>query len=421
MIFGSDNFLIKNLQFTDNENNLSSKVFTFSSLLSFIILPIYFIIAYFLLTRLEKDIWLIFLVFIIAFFNMLSGIAGAIFQAKSKYEIKVIFSSFCPHLLFLIAFLIHLASNSLDIFVNLYLYYYLAFYGIFGLVVLILFFRPKSLFLTKQQIKSIILFGLTYALYTVTTPIANILIGEKYSDFGIVGIFSISTKILTISAIATGVLSNISNTVYAKLSKEQDNEKLFNYYQTFTRLTIYLAVPFYMAFIFEAHNILAFFGDSYLGNDCILILLTISSLIETITGPCGSVLLMGGKEKENLIASIVRFGVYIALIAILINFTVLAAPIASIVSCVISNFLKLFFLYRYQKRIYISKSIIFTFLIVGIISAGCFFGLSFITIKSLWLVLNCVVGLGLIIGFILLTPYKSDKKFFINNKEKFDE
>ena len=417
MIFGTDNYVVKNTQFEESKQPLVSKSIVFVSLLSTLILPIYFRIGISLLSRLNGDTVLIMAIFAIALMLALSTIGYAFLQGNNKYQLRMLFSSFLPHLFFLLIFFIHFVTKTLSLFIDIYLLYYAIFYGSFGIYIVIRYLIPVKGTFLPSQIKSIVFFGLTWALYNITTPLSNIFIGEKYDNLGIVGIFSLSNQLLTVSGLATGIVNQISNTTFAKLVKENATDSVFKNYERITRISIYLSVPFYAAFIVEAQNLLGFFGDSYLGHNSILVLLTIASLIECITGPCGTILLMGNKERENFVASLVKFVVFISILCVLIHFTELAAPIGLVVSSLISNLIKLLFLHSVFKKNFFSLKVFLTFVIVLVISLCSFFGLSFIKNTVIWLIANIIVGLGLIIGFIVITPFKEDRKYFIKGKE----
>ncbi|HBF68885.1 MAG TPA: hypothetical protein DDW20_06235 [Firmicutes bacterium] len=417
MLFGVDSYLIKETQFEDNNQKIISKSLIFVILNSMLILPIYFRIGFSFLTRLNENIVLILIIFIIALLSSLSLLGCAFLQGKSKYQIKILISSFFPHFFFLLIFFIHFFTNSLQIFFDLYLLYYAILYGFFGVYMLIKYLFPISNFFSLIQMKTIIYFGLTWVLYNITTPLSNIFIGEKYENLGIVGIFSISNQLLSISGLATGIISQISNTTFAKLANENNIEKLFKNYERITRINIYISVPFFSAFIIEAQNLLGFFGESYLGHNMILILLTLASMIECITGPCGTVLLMGNKEKENLIASIIKFSVFMVVLITLIKHTEFAAPLGLLLSSIISNFIKLLFLRISFKKNFFSPKTILTFVVVFLISSGIFFALSFIKNIIIWAIANGVCGIAMIISFILFTPFKEDKKYFSKGKE----
>ena len=417
MLFGVDYYIIKNGQYHSNKQELQSNAFLFVTFLSLFIFPIYFRIASSFFIRLNENNGLILFLFIMALALAFSTIFFSYLQSINKYQLKMFFSSLLPHIAFLLIFLIHLLTKTFDVFMDLYLYYYFGIYGLVGIVMFIKYIFPIGRFFSLKDCISIIIFGLSYSLYNCTNAISNIIIGEKYEDFGVVGIFSLSNQLLSIAGLATGIISQTSMTTFSKLTKEDNKKQLFLNFERITRIQIYISVPFYAAFMFEAKQVMGFFGDSYLGNNFILILLSVSSLIECVTGPCGSILLMGGKEKENLVASVAKIAVYLITLATLIKFTPLAAPIASIISSLIANALKLFYLSKFQKKMYLTPNIILTFICVLLISSAVFFGLSFVQNKILWTSLNCVCGIGLILAFILFTPFKGDRLYFTKGKE----
>ena len=127
---------------------------------------------------------------------------------------------------------------------------------------------------------------------------------------------------------------------------------------------------------------------------------------------------MGGKERENLYTAIAKFVVYIGLLAILINYTVYAAPIAAIAGTFVANVLKLFFLWKMEGRNYFNLKLILPWIALCAICFACFYPISFISNVYIWAVVNCVVGLGLILTFLFLTPFKADRKFLFRSKEE---
>ena len=414
---GGDNFLIKRLQFEEDKKSAMARIYFFLLLTSFLTLPIYFLIAYFGLAKLGKNLLVIFIIFLAAVVGAFTTIISAYFTGLSKNQIRTVISGIVPHIGMLFFFTIHFFTNTLDLFIKLYLVYSLS----IGVCCVIPFVASHchraSLKFTKSEVAQLVTFALIWICYNTTNPVANVFIGEKYEQFNVVGIFSLSNQLLTVATMANGIIINISYPVFARYSKEGDHDKLFRYYQTVTRVNMYISVPFYIAFASEAADLYSFFGESYSGYTLILVLLSISSMIECVTGPSGSVLLMGGKEKENLYTAIAKFVVYIGLLAILINFTVYAAPIAAIAGTFVANVLKLFFLWKMEGRNYFNLKLILPWIALCAICFACFYPISFISNVYIWAVVNCVVGLGLILVFLFLTPFKADRKFLLRSKE----
>ena len=176
MLFGVDNYLIKETQFGENKRNLLSKSLTFVILISTLILPIYFRIGFSFLARLHSNSKLIFAIFAIALLFSFSSVGYAFLQGKNKYQLKMLLSSFLPHSVFLILFLIHYFTGTLSIFIKLYLFYYSIIYGIFGIYIFARYLFPISNFFTPVQLKTIFFFGLTWVLYNITTTLSNVFI-----------------------------------------------------------------------------------------------------------------------------------------------------------------------------------------------------------------------------------------------------
>ena len=416
IVFGSDNFVIKRIQFEDDKKAAMARMYVFLLATSVLTLPIYFVVAYFGLNQLGRDLGVIFLIFVLAVMMSFMSLLNGFFTGISKNQIRTVLSGIIPHLGMIVFFAIHYLTDTLDLFIQLYIVYSAAF-SLFTIIPFVATHVGKtSLRFTKSEIIQLATFALIWVCYNTTTPIANVIIGEAYEKFNVVGIFAISSQLLTVASLANGIIINISYPVFSKYAKEGDHEKLFKFYQTVTRVNMSISVPFYIAFVCEAANLYRFFGESYSGYDLILILLSCNAMVECVTGPCGSVLLMGGKEKENLICSVVKFVFYVGLIAVIINFTVYAAPIAALVSTFFANALKLFFVGRAEHRNFFNLKLIIPLVVIAAICAACFYPISFVTNQIVWAIVNCVVGLGLICAFLFLTPFKADRKFLFRDK-----
>lgn len=415
---GGDNFLIKRLQFEADRKSAMARIYFLLLLTSFLTLPIYFLIAYFGLAKLNQNLLIIFTIFIASVAGAFTTIIAAYFTGLSKNQIRTLISGVAPHLGMLFFFAVHYFTNTLDLFIKLYLIYSTTISLCCVVPFVATHCHRANLKFTKAEITQLLTFALIWICYNTTNPIANVFIGEKYEQFNVVGIFSLSNQLLTVATLANSIIINISYPVFARYSKEGDHEKLFRYYQTVTRVNMYISVPFYIAFASEASNLYSFFGESYSGYNLILILLSTSSMIECVTGPSGSVLLMGGKERENLYTAIAKFVVYIGILAVSINYTVYAAPIAAVVGTCVANILKLYFLWKMEGRNYFNLKLILPWLSLCLICFACFYPLSFISNLYIWAVLNCVVGLGLIVCFLLLTPFKADRKFLFRSKDE---
>ena len=102
LLFGTDNYIIKNYQFSKERKTFLSSIYLFIFALSSLVLPIYFRIAISFLNKINQNITVVLIIFIIALLTTFGTILYSFFQATNRFEMRVFFSSFLPHLLFLI-------------------------------------------------------------------------------------------------------------------------------------------------------------------------------------------------------------------------------------------------------------------------------------------------------------------------------
>jgi len=227
VVFGADNYVIKHMQFANNKKTEITKIYQFMTLSSIFTLPFYFLIAYFLLSKLNQNLSLIFIIFLIAIISSFCSVFFAFLTGVSKNHLRTLFSGVVPHFVFLIIFLVHFLTNSLDLFMSWYLFYYIGIFLLTVLPFLITHIRKTKFHISKQQFITMLFFALTWICYNATTPLTNIIVGQKYEQFGVVGIFSISSHLLTVAALSNGIIINISYPVFSKYAKEGNKEKLF--------------------------------------------------------------------------------------------------------------------------------------------------------------------------------------------------
>jgi O-antigen/teichoic acid export membrane protein len=420
--FGADNRIPKTIQFSADKKADVSRYFFLSSMIWVVGLPLYFVISYFALGKLEQNILLIFIVYIVALTSSFSSILCSYFTGISKYELKILLSGLVPHVCYIIIFLCHLLTNTLTLFVDYYLYYTIGIFAISIFPIACSLISKKKLKFTKKEIVSMLIFTAIFVAYNTQNEVSKVIIVEKFDGFKIVGIFSVSNQILSVSSLSSAITTNMSLPVFSKLAKENRIDDLFKYYQAVTRINIYLSVPFFVAFACESHSVLSFFGPSYTGYDLILVILSLGSFFNSIFGPCGSVLAMNGDELKVFWSAIGKFAVYVIVLSMMIflapfDVAVYAAAAAAVSSALIANGMKLLFLCKRYHKNFFSKEILFPLIVVVVVCLACFWPLSLIQNRVLWLISNCIVGLVLIVGFIFVSPFKEDKLFFKGDKE----
>ena len=420
LLFGSRNRIIRGIQFAENKKAEISRYYILILITSAIILPFYFIIAYFLLNKLGQNILLISCIYVLAILLAFAELVYSFFIGLNHNELKPLFAGIYVHAFFLILFGVHYFTNSLQNFVDWYICYYIAGMLVFVVPALVISFRKTKFKFSKSELVSQLIFCATYICYNIKTTLGNVIVGEAYEGFSIVGIISISTQIIAAAGLVSGIITFMAMPVFSKLHAMGEQEKMFKMFDMVTRLTCYINIPFFMAFAVEAHGVLALFGESYMGYDLTMTLLSISALVDCLTGPCQSILIMSGNERYDLYAALAQFAAYLITIAVLLNVTVYAIPIASLVAMVIANVIKMILTSIKFHHNFFSWRVWLPALVIAVISFGAFFGLSFIDNWVLWLILNCIVGASLILGCIFLSPFQKDKHFLWARKDNFD-
>jgi O-antigen/teichoic acid export membrane protein len=249
---------------------------------------------------------------------------------------------------------------------------------------------------------------------TIQSYLSRVLMNESSGNYSAVGIFSLSLQIIQIGSLFSGIITNISRPQFAKLAGSKD--ELLAFFNQITRINCYIAIPFLMAFIVQAPNVLSLFGQSYTEYPYMLIFLGIAYLVLNISGPIGTMLIMCGHEKMELLNTGASLLIYFILGFSLSHVTIYGLTIAILGMNIVSALTKIIEACKIFKRSpYSFKDILFIALLICL-SGIIFLNLSFITSTTRWLIANVLVGSLTIVLFFVLTPYKNDKYFFFSKK-----
>jgi uncharacterized membrane protein len=122
---------------------------------------------------------------------------------------------------------------------------------------------------------------------------------------------------------------------------------------------------------------------------------------------------MAGHEKLEVLNSIIHIVVYFVFGLFLTKITIYGLPLAILFSTVIINVMKVIEIRIVYKINPYNFKIILHLCSMCLIASISFYLISLVNNPVLWILLNCVVGLLLIICYIFFSPYKDDKYFFI--------
>ena len=167
LLFGSRNRIIRGIQFAENKKAEISRYYILILITSAIILPFYFIIAYFLLNKLGQNILLISCIYVLAILLAFAELVYSFFIGLNHNELKPLFAGIYVHAFFLILFGVHYFTNSLQNFVDWYIYYYIAGMLVFVVPVLVISFRKTKFKFSKSELVSQLIFCATYICYNI--------------------------------------------------------------------------------------------------------------------------------------------------------------------------------------------------------------------------------------------------------------
>jgi O-antigen/teichoic acid export membrane protein len=186
-------------------------------------------------------------------------------------------------------------------------------------------------------------------LTTFRTNLQTLLIGSLGTMTG-VGIFSVANQANFLGSIFHVSIAQSARPLIAELHDRNDQGRMRNLYQTATKWSITLNLPFILIMVLFPTQILSIFGKSFEDGAATFVILAIVSLVNISTGMCGAILEMTGHAKLKLFNSVIKVALAISLNFLLIpRMGIVGAAIAALVHEFVSDILplvQLWFLYR---------------------------------------------------------------------------
>jgi len=232
-----------------------------------------------------------------------------------------------------------------------------------------------------------------------------------------VGVFAVASQINIMGRIFHSAVNNASALIVSELHDRGDREQLEHFYQTATKWTFTLNLPFFLVVLLFPVPILSVFGKSFIGGATALVILAWANLVNTGTGICGMVLDMSGNTTLRLVNSIVVFGLTLGLNALLIpQWGMMGAAIASLAAAILINLLRLsevFFLFRLiPYNLSFIKPIL-----AGLVALTIGWGilsLSSPDVNLFYIAINAVILLTVYAGMILLLGLSREDRMVLS-------
>jgi O-antigen/teichoic acid export membrane protein len=165
-----------------------------------------------------------------------------------------------------------------------------------------------------------------------------------------VGSFTVANQINTLGSVFHSSLTTSSAPVIAELHDRGALDRMKVVYQTVTKWTLTVNLPFFLLILLFPGELLAIFGTEFAGAALALSILAWANLANTGTGICGVVIDMTGHTKLKLVNSAVALVLSVGLSILLVpRWGVTGTAVTALIVAVVVNLLRLvevFILFR---------------------------------------------------------------------------
>ncbi|NJN97116.1 MAG: flippase [Anaerolineales bacterium] len=278
---------------------------------------------------------------------------------------------------------------------------------------LLLFFLNKQfslkrpLLAAKREVGEVLRFSLPGYFAGLTTTfssnIRTLLLGTLH-DVTAVGVFAAARQVNLISDMFHTSIVTVSQPIVAELSSRPNKEQLKGFYQTMSRWSFILNLPFFCLIILFSDAILHIFGESFADGVVVLRILAWAGLINTSTGICGVLLDMSGNTHLKLVNTIVSVATSIGLSFLMIpSWGLMGAATASLASAVIVNLLRLVEVFMIFRLLPYNPSFLKP-IIAGFIAFGVDWGFDHWLlggVSPVYLVVKVIIFLSIYISLML--------------------
>jgi O-antigen/teichoic acid export membrane protein len=170
----------------------------------------------------------------------------------------------------------------------------------------------------------------------------QVLLLGSMSTIASAGIFTVASQINLVGTIFHSAIVSASMPIFAELHDQGDRSRLAHLYQTTSKWTLTLNLPFFLAVVLFPQALLMIFGSEFTDGSGALVILALGAIVNAGTGTSGAVLDMTGHTGVKFINSTLSVGLGIGLNLLLIPpFGVVGAAIAAFGAVSLVNLLRL--------------------------------------------------------------------------------
>ncbi|HSL46397.1 MAG TPA: flippase [Anaerolineales bacterium] len=199
---------------------------------------------------------------------------------------------------------------------------------------------------------------LSSLLTTFRVNIQVLLVGSLGSITG-AGVFAVANQLNRIGHDFYTSINTSATPYIAELHETGKNTQLEQMYQTTTKWSLIINLPFFLVFVLFPTQFLSIFGESFVGGATALIILAWANLVDVGTGMCGTILSMTGYTRLKLVNNIISVALSIGLNVVLIpRFGVVGAAISALVMFILLNTIRILQVYYLLRLVPYNRSIL---------------------------------------------------------------
>jgi len=170
---------------------------------------------------------------------------------------------------------------------------------------------------------------------------SNTLMVGFFRDATSTGLFGAAVLLSTFISLSLISFGKIFAPVISELWEKGDQAELEATFKTVTKWIFSLGLPVFLVFMLFAPALLRIFGDVFSGASTALRLLSVGEMVNAAVGPIGFILAMTGRQKLNLINSIVLACLHIVINIFLIpRYGIAGAGLATSISLGLLNIVR---------------------------------------------------------------------------------
>lgn len=139
------------------------------------------------------------------------------------------------------------------------------------------------------------------AIHALSTRLDVVLLGILSTSFD-VGLYHVAARIAVLSSVLLVLFNMIIGPRAARMLADGETDMLQHQISGFIRWICVATLPWFILLVFFSQEILALFGEEYVAADLVLAILAVAQAINIATGPAGTLLNAGKREKDLLVS-----------------------------------------------------------------------------------------------------------------------